>query len=120
MEAAGLTGRVGAQVDDLALGSVHLVLVRGGQLGFDYDGVLGPRLQRTDQVPGVLRLLAVRGARRSIDVGDRPAVGAARVLPVKLCHVPVWTGRQRRGGGGGERSWRYQLTKHFVSTQKRQ
>lgn len=97
-EAAGLTGRVGPDIDDAALGSVHLVLVRGGQLGFDHDGVLGPRLQRSDQVPRVICLLAVRGARGRIDISDCPAVGAARVLSVKLCHIPVRTGTQRRGG----------------------
>lgn len=97
-EAAGLTGRVGPDIDDAALGSVHLVLVRGGQLGFDHDGVLGPRLQRSDQVPRVICLLAVRGARGRINISDCPAVGAARVLSVKLCHIPVRTGTQRRGG----------------------
>lgn len=95
-EAAGLTGCVGLDVDDLALGSVHLVFVRRGQLGFDHDGVLGPRLQWSNQVLRVLRLPAVRGARRRIDIGDGPAVGAARVLSVKLRDVPVWTGTERR------------------------
>lgn len=95
-EAAGLTGCVGQDVDDLALGSVHLVLVRRGQLGFDHDGVLGPRLQGSNQVLWVFRLLAVRGARRRIDISDGPAVRAARVLSVKLCDVPVRTGTERR------------------------
>lgn len=107
-EVAGLTGRAGQDVDDLALGSVRLVLVRGGQLGFDHDGVLGPRLQRPNQVSWVFRLLAVHGARRRLDVSDGPAVRAARVLSVKLCHVPVWTGTERRGG---ERKCQYQLIK---------
>lgn len=105
VEVARLTGRAGPDVDDLALGSVRLVLVRGGQLGFHHDGVLGPRLQRSNQVLWVFRLLAVRGARRRVNISDGPAVRAARVLSVKLCHVPVWTGKERRGG---ERKCQYQ------------
>lgn len=72
------------------------MFVRRGQLGFDHDGVLGPRLQWSNQVLWVFRLLAVRGARRRIDIGNGPAVRAARVLSVKLCDVPVWTGTERR------------------------
>lgn len=74
---------------------MHLVLVGRRQLGLDHDGVLGPRLQRSNQVLWVFRLLAVRGARRRIDISDGPAVRAARVLSVKLCDVPVWTGTER-------------------------
>lgn len=88
--AAGLTGGISANVDNLALGAVDLVLVRRRQLSFDHDGVLGPGLQRPDQVTRVLRLLAVIGGPgRSVHVGNQPAVGAARVLPVELSHVRV-------------------------------
>lgn len=69
-----LTGGIGANVDDLALGSTNLVLVRCRQLSFDHDGVLGPGLQRSDQVTGVFCKPAVRGARWWIDVGNCPAV----------------------------------------------
>lgn len=90
---AGLTGGIRANVDDLALGPVDLVLVGRGQLSFDHDGVLGPGLQRPDQVTGVLRLLAVIGGPSwRVHIGDLPAVGAARVLPVELSHVPVRPG----------------------------
>lgn len=92
-KAAGLTGGVGANVDDLALGPVDLVLVGRRQLSFHHDGVLGPGLQRPDQVAGVLRLLAVVGGpRRRVHVGDPPAVGAAGVLPFELRHVPMRPG----------------------------
>lgn len=89
-DAKGLTGGISANVDNLALGPVDLVLVGCRQLSFDHDGVLGPGLQRPDQVTGVLRLLAIIGGPgRRLHVGDPPAVGAARVLPVELSHVRV-------------------------------
>lgn len=113
-QAAGLTGRVGPDINDLALSPVRLVLVRGGELGFDHDGVLGPGLQRSDQVPWVICLLALRGARRRIDISDCPAVGAAGVLSVKLCHIPVWTGKTRRAGEG---KCKYQLALSLDSDQ---
>lgn len=97
-KASQLTGGVGANVDDLALGPVDLVLVGRRQLSFDHDGVLGPGLQWSDQVTGVLRLLSVIGGpRRRVHVGDHPAVGATRVLPFELRHVPV------RPGGATQR-----------------
>lgn len=97
-----LTGGVGAHVDDLALGPVDLVLVRGGQLGFHHDGILSPRLQRHDEVTGLrLVLLPFRGSPWGVHVSDHPAVGAAGVLPVKLRHV------LERSGDGDERLvWR--------------
>ena len=81
-----LTGGVGAHVDDGALGAAHLVVVGGRQLRLDHDGVLRPGLEREEEVA---RLAGGRGALRRLHVGDHPAVGAARVLPVKLGHVPV-------------------------------
>lgn len=102
---AGLTGGVSADVDDLALGPVHLVLVGRRQLSFDHDGVLGPGLQRPDQVAGVLGLLAVVGGPgRRLHVGDPPAVGAARVLPVELGHVLVRPAGKHGGLATGLRS----------------
>lgn len=44
-----LTGGIGADVDDFALGPVDLVFVWGGELGLDHDGVLCPGLQSQDQ-----------------------------------------------------------------------
>lgn len=83
-----LTGSVGADVDDVALGPVHLVLVRRGQLGLHHDGVLRPWLEWQDEVTRFeLLLLAVAGSPRRVHICDHPAVGAAGVLPVKLRHI---------------------------------
>lgn len=83
-----LTGCVGADVDDVALGPVHLVLVRRRQLGLHHDGVLRPRLERQDEVTRFhLLLLAIAGSPRSVHICNHPAVGAAGVLPVKLSHI---------------------------------
>lgn len=84
-----LTGSIRLNVDDLGLGSVDLVLIRRRQLRFDHDGVLGPGLQRSDQVPRVVCLLSLRGTRRRIDIGDHPAVRAAGVLSIKLGDVLI-------------------------------
>lgn len=83
-----LTGGVGADVDDLALGSVDLVLVGGRQLGLHHDGVLRPGLERQDEVARLdLARVTLGGAARRVHVGDHPAVGAAGVLAVELGHV---------------------------------
>lgn len=87
-----LTGGIGADIDDLTLGSVNLVLVRCGQLSFDHNGILGPGLQLPNQVPRIISLLAVCGTGRWVDISNRPAVGATCVLSVKLCHIPEWPG----------------------------
>lgn len=60
------------------------MLVGRRELRFHHDGVLRPRLQRQDEMTR-LDLLFVPA--RRVDVGDHPAVGAAGVLPVKLCYV---------------------------------
>lgn len=84
-----LTGGVGADVDDVALGPVHLVLVGRRQLGLHHDGVLRPRLERQDEVTRFdLLLVALGGSPRRIHICYHPAVGAAGVLPVKLGHIP--------------------------------
>ena len=98
-----LTGGVGADVNDLALGSVNLMLIRCRQLSFNHYGVLGPGLHRSDQVPRVLHLLAFGGTGRSLDIGNRPAVRATRVLAIKLGHVPI------RPGADGKNVVRRQL-----------
>lgn len=92
-----LTGGIGADIDDLTLGSVNLVLVRRGQLSFDHNGILGPGLQLPDQVPWIICLLAVCGTGWRLDISNRPAVGATRVLSVKLCHIP-----ERPGADGND------------------
>lgn len=97
-----LTGGIGADVDDLAFGSVNLVLVRCGQLSFDHNGVLGPGLQWSDQVPRILCLLAVRGTGRRVDVSDRPAIGATCVLSIELRHILVWPGETNGSTGANE------------------
>lgn len=84
----GLTGGVGANVDDLALGSVDLVLVRGWELRFHHDGVLRPGLQWQDEMTRLkLLFVPLRGSTWRVHVSDHPAVGAAGVLPVKLGYV---------------------------------
>lgn len=85
-----LTGGIGADIDDLTLGSVNLVLVRCGQLSFDHNSVLGPGLQWPDQVARIICLLALCGTGWRVDISNRPAVGATRVLSVKLCHILEW------------------------------
>lgn len=83
-----LTGSVGADIDDVALRPVHLVLVRRRQLGLHHDGVLRPRLERQDEVTRFdLLLLAIAGSPRRVHICDHPAVGAAGVLSVKLGHI---------------------------------
>lgn len=83
-----LTGGVGANVDNLALGAVHLVLIGGWQLGPDHDGVLRPGLEGQDEVPRLNLLLApLCGTRRRVHVRYHPTIGAAGVLSVKLSHV---------------------------------
>lgn len=97
-----LTGGIGTDVDDLAFGSVNLVLVRCGQLSFDHNGVLGPGLQRSDQVPRILCLLAVRGTGWRVDISDRPAVRATRVLSIEFRHILVWPGADGRKAIGNK------------------
>lgn len=93
-----LTGGISADIDDLTLGSVNLVLVRRGQLSFDHNGILGPGLQLPDQVPRIIAgALAVCGTGWRVDISNGPAVGATRVLSVKLCHIP-----ERPGADGND------------------
>lgn len=75
---------------------MNLVLVRRRQLSFDHYGILGPGLQWSDQVPRIIRLLAVRGTQRRINISNRPAVRATRVLSIKLCHILVRPGADRK------------------------
>jgi len=83
-----LTGGVGANVDDLALGSVDLVLVRGWELGFHHYGVLRPGLQRQNEMTRFnLLFVSLRGSTWRVHVSDHPAVGAAGILPIKLGYV---------------------------------
>lgn len=85
---SSLTGGVGADVDDVALGPVHLVLVGRRQLGLHHDGVLRPRLERQDEVTRFdLLLLTLGGSPGRVHICYHPAVGAAGVLPVKLGHI---------------------------------
>lgn len=71
---ASLTGGVCSDVNDLAFRSVDLMLVRRGELGFDHDGVLRPRFQRSDQVPRLFWFFAGSRARRGVNVCNHPAV----------------------------------------------
>lgn len=103
---ASLTGGVGADVDDVALGPVHLVLVGRRQLGLHHDGVPRPRLERQDEVTGFeLLLVALGGSPRGVHICYHPAVGAAGVLPVKLGDIAERSVVESKGGcgGGGEK-----------------
>ena len=85
---AGLTGSVGADVNDFALCAVDLVLVWRRKLGLHHDGVLRPGFQREDQIPWFDFVLVPFGrAMWRVHVCDHPAVGATGVLPVKLGYV---------------------------------
>lgn len=91
-----LTGGVGAHVDDLAFGPADEVVVGGGELGFDHDGVLGPGLQRHDDETRLVLAFALGVTLGRLHVCDRPAVRATGVLAVILRHVLIRTEQENR------------------------
>lgn len=83
-----LTGGIGADIDDLALGSVDLVLIRSWQLGLHHDGVLCPWLQWQDEMTGFhLLFVPFCGSTWRVHIGYHPAVRAAGILSIKLGYV---------------------------------
>lgn len=83
-----LTGCIGSNIDDLALGPVDLMLVRGWELGLHHYGVLRPGLERQDEMTWLkLFFFPLCGSARRVHISYHPAVGAAGVLPVKLGYV---------------------------------
>ncbi len=67
------------------------MVVRGGELGFDHDGVLGPGLQRHDEETRIALAFALGAAFRRLHICDRPAVRATGILPVIFSHVLIRT-----------------------------
>lgn len=84
-----LTCCVCLDVDDVTLGSIGASFIRKGDQSLDKDGILGPGLETTHQPPRMVLGLGVIGPRRRVNVHHRPAVGATRILPVKLRHVLI-------------------------------
>lgn len=69
-----LTSSVGLNVDDFTLCTVGSSFIREGDQSFDKHGVLCPWLQAPQKPPGLGLGLGLVGARRRIDIHNRPAV----------------------------------------------
>lgn len=92
-----LTGGICLDVDDVALGPVGTAFIGEGDQGLHKDGVLCPRLETPHQPSRVVLRLGVIGPLRWVNVYHRPAVGATRILPVKLRHILIRTSKTEEG-----------------------
>lgn len=73
----------GVDVHHLALGTPqHVSVLHGKCDGLDKYGILRPGLQIGQKDPGVRVLVLTQ-----LHIHHAPAVGAAAILPVKLCDV---------------------------------
>lgn len=84
-----LTSGICLHIDDVTLGSIRAAFIRKGDQGLDKDGILGPGLETPHQPPRVVLRFGVVGPQRWVNVHHRPAVGATRVLPIKLGHILI-------------------------------